>query len=224
MPSHTNFNFEPTPNLVPQTKPNDITHSVPIMVDKTKHETQNIIQETDKGFPKSQFTEPKPQPDLLPLKTTEPDAPPIKIAINQKDKDVSLVEGLNDQITHEKKTLAKQSRIKKPNQATINYMLSTRGLPNTDENKEKMLSEWLHARTHLTAFEIRKQNKKLEDEVNTKLEKQGLASKLSSRPKEVKAKLVKPKINLKKKEVNLYMDKPKETTVPIMENEVQSSL
>lgn len=224
MPAHTNFNFEPAPNLVPQSKPNDITHSIPIMVDKPKHETQNIIQEADKGFPKSQFTEPKPEPELLPLKKPEPDALYRENQIDRPDKNVSMVEGLTDQITHEKKTLAKQSRIKKPNTATVKYLLSTQGLPDTEENKEKIIGDWLRDRAHgLTAKQITNKYKK-EDKENIKLEGLGVVSRLASRPEEVKKKLVIPKINLKKKEVNLYMDKPKESTLPIMENEVVSSL
>jgi hypothetical protein len=228
MPYHTNFNYDNNitsnaSNITQPTKPNDVTHSIPIMVDKPKHETQNIIQEKDKGFPKSQFTEPKPQPDLLPLKKPEPDALSNKIPIDIKDKDVSLVEGLTDQIIHEKKDLAKRARLPKPKKKTIDKMLNERGLPDTEENRNKMIGDWEHSRTHLTAFQIRQQRLK-EEEENTQLEEMGLVTKLSKRPEEIKKKLVKPKINLKKKEVNLYMDKPKESTVPIMETEVQSSL
>lgn len=223
MPAHTNFNFDPPPNLVPQTKPNDITNSIPIMIDKTKNERTNIT-ETGNEFPKSQFTEPKPQPDLLPLKKPEPDAVSKTIPIDKPDKEVSMVEGLTDQITHEKKVLAKQSRTRKPNPATVKYLLNTQGLPDTEENKEKIIGDWLRDRAHgLTAKEITNKYKK-EDKENIKLEGLGVVSRLASRPEEVKKKLVKPKINLKKKEVNLYMDKPKESTLPIMENEVVSSL
>lgn len=222
MPSHTNFNYDPSPaNLVPQTKPNDVTHSIPIMVDKTVKETENIMQEKDKGFPKSQFTEPKPEPNNLQLKKPEPDALYREIPINHPDKDVSLTEGLTSQIIHEKKDLSKRARLPKPKKKTIDNMLTTRGLPDTEENRNKMIGEWEHARTHLTAFQIRQQRQKEEKE-NTKLEEQGLVTKLANRPEEVKAKLAKP--NLKLKQAKIFMDKPKESTVPIMETEVQSSL
>jgi hypothetical protein len=222
MPSHTNFNYEPTPNIVTPTKPNDVTHSIPIMVDKTLNQKENIMQEKDKGFPKSQFTEPKPEPDLLPLKKPEPDAPYREIPINHPDNIPPITEGLT-QIKHEKKVLAKQSRMKKPNKSTVDNILKSKGLSDTEENREKVISEYLHERAHLTPAQLRKQRLKEEKE-NTKLEEMGLVTKLSNRPEDIKKKLAIPKINFKKKEVNLYMEKPKESTVPIMETEVQSTL
>jgi hypothetical protein len=180
-PSHTNFGYEPAPNIImQQTRPNDVTHTIPIMAPKTLNERENLLQEKDHGFPKSEFTEKKPEPNELPLPKPEPSSPYREIPIDHPDNIPPITEGLT-QIQHEKKVLAKQSKIRKPDKRAIDKMLDSRGLPNTPENREKMETEYLHERAHLSASELRKKRAKEEKE-DIELERKGMISRLKNRP------------------------------------------
>ena len=213
-PQHSSFNYDAyqTPNLAPQTKPNDTAHSIPLMAELPLNLRENLAQEKDRGFPKSQFTEPKPQPNELKIEKPQPSSTMGRtIPIDHKDKYVSLSEGFNDfarneqksfveetkeaalnkekaekHIKDEKKKLATEARKRKtykPKESVITDRLESKGLPNTPENRQKEIDEYYKMREEFSASELRRTAKKDIAEQNKKLVQRGMASVPKMRPK-----------------------------------------
>jgi hypothetical protein len=213
-PQHSSFNYDAyqTPNLAPQTKPNNTANSIPLMADLPLNLRENIAQQKDRGFPKSQFTEPNPQPNELKIEKPQPSSTMGRsIPIDHKDKYVSLSEGFNDfarneqksfveetreasvnkqkaetHIKDEKKKLAIEARKRKtykPKESVITDRLESKGLPNTPENRQKEIDEYYKMREEFTASELRRTAKKDIAEQNKKLVQKGMASVPKMKPK-----------------------------------------
>ena len=188
-PSHTNFGYEPPANIMQQTRPNDVTHSIPIMAYRTLNERENLLQETDRGFPKSQFTEPKPEPDALQIKKPEPSAPYKERAIYHEDHLPSLAQGFEDFAKAERKKLVigeEIRRVNKPTDAVVQQELMLRGLPFTEENKQIVSDEIISKKmSGISAPQLRKERTKKEAKQIKELVERGIASVPRQRPKSV---------------------------------------
>ena len=187
-PSHTNFGYEPAPNIIQQTKPNDVTHSIPILTGATLNERENLLQETDK-FPKTQFTEPKPEPDALRIAKPEPSAPYKSPAIYHEDHLPSLDQGFNDFAKAERKKLVigeEIRRVNKPSEKVLLQELTIRGLPNTETNRQIVSDEIISQKmSGIAAPKLRKERVRKEKKQIKELVERGIASVPRQRPKSV---------------------------------------
>jgi hypothetical protein len=177
-------------------------------------------------FKDADFVVKKPEPNNLNIKTTEPaSAMGRELPINNKDKEQSLTQGFNEfakneqksfvqetkeasqnqekatqHIQDEKKKLAKQRKTYKPSDKIILEGLTSRGLPNTPENRKQFVDEYIKRREETTASELRRERKKTIETQDKELERMGMVSRLKSRPK------------------NTILDSEEVVPVPLMEN------
>lgn len=214
--SRPNDTANPIPILKPETE--NMKENLAQQVDK------GFTRKSD--LKDADFVVKKPQPELLPLKKPEPSsAMGREIPINHKDNIPSLTQGFNEfakneqksfvqetkeasenqekatlHIQDEKKKLAKQRKTYKPSDKIILEGLTSRGLPNTPENRKQFVDEYIKRREETTASELRRERKKTIEKQDKELERMGMVSRLKSRPK------------------NTILDSEEVVPVPLMEN------
>jgi len=160
-------------------------------------------------FKDEDFVVRKPEPNELPLKKPEPSSTMGRtLPINHPDRIPDLTQGLkafekNEEgslvnsykqelkeeaenreeakkhIQDEKKKLA---RVKKPSQKIIIEEIESRGLPNTPENRQAVIDDYIRQRQVKSAKEIRKERVKNLENINKELERSGVVSRMKSRP------------------------------------------
>jgi len=160
-------------------------------------------------FKDEDFVKRKPEPNELNIKKPQPSSTMGRtLPINHPDRIPDLTQGLKafekneesplinsykqelkeeaenreeakQHIQDEKKKLA---RVKKPSQKIIIEEIESRGLPNTPENRQAVIDDYIKQRQVKSAKEIRKERVKNLENINKQLERSGVASRMKSRP------------------------------------------